>query len=187
MAVTVKICGVRDEGTARFCFTHGADFVGLVFASSRREITLTRARQLVQEIPGRYVAVVNSPDEERLLEIIQNVRPYGIQHHGAPRCDWLELSHRQGVVAIATTLNPQADIVLLDGPVPGQGQERDWQRPPWPKPLWLAGGLSPSNVRDVVRTLKPDGVDVSSGVENQGKKDRGLIAAFIEEAKSWNE
>ena len=187
MAVTVKICGVQDEGTARFCFAHGADFVGLVFAASRRQISMDRARQLVQEIPGRYVAVVSSPDAEVLQKIIQNVRPYAIQHHGVPRCDWLELSHRQGTVAIATTLNPQADIVLLDGPVPGQGQERDWKRPAWPKPLWLAGGLSPDNVRDVVRTLKPDGVDVSSGVETQGKKDWGLIAAFIEEAKSWNE
>ncbi|PSR34678.1 MAG: phosphoribosylanthranilate isomerase [Sulfobacillus benefaciens] len=187
MATTVKICGVRDKATAKFCFAHGADFVGLVFAPSRRQISLGVAQQIVQEIPGRYVAVVNSPDAAALLEIIQKIRPYAIQHHGEPMCEWLELSHGQGIAAIATTLDPRADIVLLDGPIPGQGQERQWERPAWPKPLWLAGGLSPKNVREVVCTLRPDGVDVSSGVESQGNKDWRLIAAFIEEAKSWNE
>lgn len=185
MTLTVKICGVRDAQTARFCFDHHADYVGLVFAPSRRQVTIEMAQDIVRQTPGNYVAVVQSPDEADLRDIIGSVSVVAIQHHGQARCDWVKISHQYSLLAIASQLDPRADVVLLDGAVPGSGQTRQWQKPTWPKPVWLAGGLSPQNVRSVVQMLNPEGVDVSSGVEQRGQKDPALIAAFIKEAREW--
>jgi phosphoribosylanthranilate isomerase len=85
--------------------------------------------------------------------------------------------------------------ILLDGPGGGMGQAFDWQkiadylqpRRPQLPPIFLAGGLTPENVADAIRIIKPDGVDVSSGVEaSPGQKDSKKIRIFINLSKGWN-
>ncbi len=185
MPLTVKICGIQDPGMADWSFSQGADFVGLVLAPSRRQLTLEQAKAIVTKVPGRYVAVVWSPGPTEFEEILSDLGVAAIQHHGRPQFDWIEKTRASNRIAIATELDPMADIVLLDGREPGSGQTRIWERPPWHRPLWLAGGLTPQNVGALVHDLHPEGVDVSSGVERDGMKNRELISQFVREAKQW--
>lgn len=185
MPPIVKICGIQDPGMAEWSFSQGADFVGLVLAPSRRQLSIKQAQAIVRAVPGKYVAVVWAPEPTELDEIFSELEVVAVQHHGSRAFDWIETTHAANRLAIATDLDPRADIVLLDGIEPGSGQARDWQRPDWHRPVWLAGGLNPHNVGFVVRELHPDGVDVSSGVESGGSKNRALIGQFVREAKQW--
>lgn len=185
MAVTVKICGVKDEATAEFAFASGADFVGLVLAESPRQVSVARAAEIARAVAGQYVLVLKDPSDEQFLEALAVPGAAYVQCHGRLVPNWIDAVRRAGKRAIATDIDPAADIILLDGPHPGSGVPREWSRPALAQPVWLAGGLAPDNVRDVVARLRPDGVDVSSGVERQGQKDWGLIRRFIEEAKAW--
>jgi phosphoribosylanthranilate isomerase len=180
--LTVKICGIRDAKTAQWAFSEGADYVGLVVTPSPRQLSLAEVRHILASVPGRFVAVGKDVSED-LFRTLLDLPVAAIQLHGRVPDRWIDRVHDQGKRAIATTLDPAADVVLLDGPVPGSGQVRSWERPRFSRPIWIAGGLSPDNVRQVVVRLKPDGVDVSSGVERQGQKDWELIARFIKEAR----
>lgn len=183
MPPVVKICGIQDPGLADWSFSEGADFVGIVLAPSRRQVSLAQAKMIIKTVPGQYVAVVSSPGPKEFEAILEELDVVAIQHHGSSQRDWIAEVQATGRLAIATELEPRADIVLLDGEEPGSGKVRDWQRPEWTRPVWLAGGLTPLNVGAMVQTLHPDGVDVSSGVERNGVKDRQLISQFIREAK----
>lgn len=183
---TVKVCGVRDAQTATFCFSVGVDYVGLVLAKSRRQVTLAQAQDILAAVPGKFVAVVQDVTREQLEGL--SLLPFaGIQVHDSAPNDWTEIIHRQGQLAIATWLHPAADIALLDGEKPGSGIARRWHKPSWPHPIWLAGGLNPRNVRRVVRELAPEGVDVSSGVESEGTKQWNLIEQFVKEVHHGND
>lgn len=185
MSLAVKICGIHDAAQAEWSFSQGADFVGIVLAPSRRQVSLAQAKAIIESVPGPYVAVVSSLGPKECEAILGELDVVAIQHHGKSQWDWIGEVQAKGRLAIATELEPRADIVLLDGQEPGSGKVRDWQRPEWDRPVWLAGGLTPHNVRSVVELLHPDGVDVSSGVERDGIKDRELISQFIREAKQW--
>ncbi|PSR20390.1 MAG: phosphoribosylanthranilate isomerase [Sulfobacillus acidophilus] len=183
MATTIKICGIRDEGLARVAHNLGADFLGLVLTASRRQITLEQAKAIIDAVPeGQFVAVGRDVDEPLFEEMLAlNVK--AVQLHGRVPTRWIARAHGVGKWAIATMLEVQADIVLLDGVVPGSGVARTWEKPEFTRPIWIAGGLSVDNVRAVVRRLRPDGVDVSSGVEKEGRKDPELIRRFIQEVQ----
>ncbi|PSR29933.1 MAG: phosphoribosylanthranilate isomerase [Sulfobacillus thermosulfidooxidans] len=186
MEPDVKICGVKDALTALEAHRAGADYIGLVLAPSSRQISLDQARHLVMTLPAiRFVAVVRGMTREALQELLQKVPVFAVQYHGEANFDWVAMVHEAGRKAVATTLDERADIILMDGPEPGQGRTWDWHRPASDKPVWIAGGLTPENVGTVVRTLRPDGVDVSSGVETDGVKDIEKIRQFIKEAKQW--
>ncbi len=183
MSPVVKICGIQDPILADWSFSQGADFVGLVLAPSRRQVSLAQATAMIKAVPGPYVAVVSSAGRGELEAILAELAVIAVQYHGSSQWDWIAEVQAKGRLAIATELEPRADIVLLDGEEPGRGKVRDWQRPKWNRPVWLAGGLTPLNVGAMVQALHPDGVDVSSGVERNGVKDRQLISQFIREAK----
>lgn len=184
MAIGVKICGVKTPDVAEFAFSHGADWVGLVFAPSTRRLTLSEAREVMQSVPGSYVAVLKDANRDALQDVL-NLGIGAVQYYGHAVPDWIGVVHSYGARAIATELNSSADLVLLDGPRPGSGEIHEWRRPQFSRPIWLAGGLTPRNVQGIIESLRPDGVDVSSGVEVNGRKDKGLIAEFIKEVKQW--
>lgn len=183
MATRIKVCGLKDAATAQRASELGADFLGIVLTQSRRQISLAQARLMMEQVPnGRFVVVGRDVDAAQLDGWLDSPA-YAVQIHGhAPR-DWIQRVHGAGKMAIATELSEDADVVLLDNPEPGSGQIRDWQVPHFRRPVWLAGGLNPDNVRHVVENLRPDGVDVSTGVEAEGEKDWGLIQRFIEEVR----
>jgi phosphoribosylanthranilate isomerase len=189
MAVTVKICGVRDLETADFALAAGADWVGLVLAPTRRRVDWDTAEAIVQSHPGRIIAVVRDvPDA--LFQRLWTLPWGGLQVYDRPFADWVPPARARGWLTVRPGRREAdrdgAEVLLLEPPEPGQGRRLDWRELAVPaRPFWLAGGLSPDNVREALAWLEPDGVDVSSGVERNGEKDRGLIRRFIEEVKSW--
>lgn len=187
MSLTVKICGVRDAETARTAFRAGADFVGLVFAPSRRRVRPEEAAAILAEVPGAYIGVFQDVLQvAELEEVAAAVALAGVQLHGHAPAGWIEWARARGLVAIAADRSVrQADVVLLDGPKAGSGIPWDWRLPAGHATYWLAGGLTVDNVGDLVRRLRPAGVDVSSGVERDGQKAPDLIEQFVKEAKGW--
>lgn len=179
----VKICGLKTEESVQAAVDAGADAIGFVFADSSRRIDVDTATRLRQHIPGsvRVVGVFLDP----ALEEVETALACGltdIQLHR--RTLPLEAFRRFGLPIIEASRETEADVVLLDAPVPGSGETLDWNALHRPdKPFWLAGGLDSENVTEAIRLVKPDGVDVSSGVETNGEKDNDKIRTFIKRAK----
>jgi len=195
----VKICGIRDAETARVAAEAGADAVGFVFAAgSPRTITPEEAWPIVQTLPP-FVASVGlfvdaSVDEYAEAEQacptdfgqLHGSEPEKVVRACGPR---LIRAVRFDAARIENDLRywggmDEVDAVLVDGSSGGKGEAFDWgalaaASGACPKPIVLAGGLTPENVGEAVRAVRPYAVDVSSGVESApGVKDPGLIGAF---------
>jgi phosphoribosylanthranilate isomerase len=196
----VKICGITRIEDAQAAARAGADAIGLVFEpASPRYVELDRAQAISASLPP-YVTVVGlfvnaAPD--RIREVLSRVHIDLIQFHGAetpaqcrlyPRPYIKAVSMRESVdLHSAQSAYGDAAGLLLDAYSPtaagGTGTAFDWTRVPrdLEKPVILAGGLTPMNVAEAIRTVRPYAVDVSSGVESsKGIKDAGVIAAFFE-------
>jgi len=213
----VKICGLREPAHALAAAEAGADFVGLVFAESRRQVTVEQARAIVHALgeplaaagggaesieallrrkrpltvgvfAGADVETINRTAEAVGLDLVQlsGDEPWDM-------CDKLSrpvlksVRVRDGTSAeeIIAALRPGA-VPLLDthaeGALGGTGRPFDWSvaaEVARRLPVILAGGLTPENVGEAVRRVRPWAVDVSSGVETAGVKDVGKIRAFI--------
>lgn len=209
----VKICGLRDVTAARAALDAGADFVGFVLAPSRRQLTPEQVRSIVAALPagsptvGVFVnesaAVVNRVVERCLLAYAQlsgDEPPEVVAAVRAPVLKALRVP-RPGSAgpspAIEEAMAAYRSIVsafLLDAYDPtaygGTGQTCDWHLAAQLSrynPTFLAGGLTPENVGQAVRVVRPFGVDVSSGVEVDGQKDPARIAAFVEAVRRADE
>lgn len=166
----------------------GADYIGVVLAKSRRQVSLEIAASLALAVPGRAVAVMRVVPPEG--DMFWNLPWAGLQVYGQASADWVPETRRRGWLAIQPGLSDEdrqdADVLLLEGPHPGAGECLPWHQMVRPEsPFWLAGGLTPENVGEAISALHPDGVDVSSGVERGSAKDPALIAALIKEVKAW--
>lgn len=195
----IKICGVTNEEDALLATALGTDAVGFVFAPSSRQIHPETARDIVRRLPREVVTVGVFRDErpERILEVVNRVGLHGVQLHGREpisevrwvreRVPFVIQGFAAGDPAIAQTSGGPADVVLVDAPNPGSGQVFDWslaEGVPGGVRLLLAGGLTPSNVGEAIRRVRPWGVDVSSGVEaSPGRKDPVKLRVFIEAAR----
>lgn len=211
--VAVKICGLRRPEEVRAAREAGADLCGFVFwPRSRRAVTREEAREAAREA-GALLKVgvfVDAPWEE-VAEAAKEVPLDVVQLHGREEPDyvlWLrrvlpdvlilkalaaEGDGSSGLQPLgrAAEYGDLVDGYLLDsGHVAPGGTGRSF---PWhlvdvswlPRPFFLAGGLTPSNVREALFSLRPQGVDVSSGVEREGGKDPRLIRHFVEEVRRW--
>ncbi|MDA8199586.1 MAG: phosphoribosylanthranilate isomerase [Thermaerobacter sp.] len=188
--VAIKICGLGSSEEAGWALEAGADFVGAMLAVSPRRVSFEVAAGMARTFPGRVVAVVRGvPDP--LWNQLWAVPWGGLQVYDRPVAAWIARAQAQGALAIepvATRGSTESDVWLWDGPVPGSGQT--WTRPGVSRPdhrLWVAGGLTPANVGTVLTRWRPDGVDVSSGVEHAGVKSRTLIQQFVQEVRRWEQ
>lgn len=186
--LAIKICGLGSPDEVAWALEAGADFVGAMLAASRRQVSLDVAAAMANDFPGRVVAVVRGvPDA--LWEELWTVPWAGLQVYDRPPAAWIPRARANGWLAIepvAREGSADADVWLWDGPVPGSGQL--WTRPGVPRPdhrVWVAGGLTPANVGPVLTRWRPDGVDVSSGVEHEGRKSRALVQEFVQEVRQW--
>ena len=186
----VKICGLSTKEAVKTAVSSGADYIGFVFAPSKRQVTLEQAAELAKIIPTNVnkVGVFVSPSREDLLEAIEKVGLDLVQVHGQVVDKLFENLPCGSIQAVQVderghVPNSQADYLLFDAPVAGSGQTFDWGRldtTELAQPFFIAGGLNEDNVARAIQHFSPFAVDVSSGVETNGQKDHEKIRRFIE-------
>jgi len=189
----VKICGLSNIEAVKTAVSAGADYIGFVFAPSKRQVTLEQAIELAKFIPSHIqkVGVFVSPSRVELLEAIDKVGLDLVQVHGQVADDLFEDLPCDSIQAVQVdgeghVPNSQPDYLLFDAPVAGSGQTFDWGRldtTELAQPFFIAGGLNEDNVARAIQHFSPFAVDVSSGVETDGQKDHEKIRRFIERVK----
>ena len=190
----VKICGLSTKEAVKTAVSAGADYIGFVFAPSKRQVTLEQAAELAKFIPSHIqkVGVFVSPSRAELLEAVDKVGLDFVQVHGQVADDLFEDLPCASIQALQVdgngqVSNSQADYLLFDAPVAGSGQTFDWGRldtTELAQPFFIAGGLNEDNVARAIQHFSPFAVDVSSGVETDGQKDHEKIRRFIERVKN---
>ena len=189
----VKICGLSTKEAVKTAVSAGADYIGFVFAPSKRQVTLEQAAELAKFIPSHIqkVGVFVSPSRAELLEAIDKVGLDFVQVHGQVVDKLFENLPCGSIQAVQVdgnghVPNSQADYLLFDAPVAGSGQTFDWGQLDTTKltqPFFIAGGLNEDNVEEAIQHFTPFAVDVSSGVETDGLKDHEKNRRFIERVK----
>lgn len=197
----VKICGIKDVETALTAVESGADALGFVFAESKRKITSEQAREIIKELPDELlkVGVFVNEDPDVIRKIVDEAGINVIQLHGDETPEYCAQFSVPVIKALSIEshddLNQMGlyscDYYLLDSPKGkyrgGNGVTFDWNLLNGEKldgkKIILAGGLSIENVEQAIEVGAPYMVDVSSGVETDGKKDVNKIRKFINQAK----
>lgn len=197
----VKICGITDLTTALTAVYYGADAIGFVFAESKRKITEEQAKSIISQLPNEVfkVGVFVNETKENIDRIAASVGLTHIQLHGDETKEFIESFTLPVIKAVSIhdqeSLKPieeySCEYILVDGPKGkyrgGNGLSFDWnllkEAQLYNKKVILAGGLKEDNVEEAISLIKPYMVDVSSGVETEGKKDLKKIESFIEKAK----
>lgn len=203
--VRVKICGLRRAEDAAAAVTAGADALGFNFwPGSRRYIEPAGAARIVAEVPPQVLTVGVFVDEqpERVLAIAEQTGIMALQLHGNESPEYVDqlgdylkiktIKVGPGFQPKDLSRYPSASLFLLEGFVAGMvggtGRTFDWSLAEMAKDygkIILAGGLTPDNVAEAVRRVRPWGVDVASGVERKpGIKDPELIREFIQAART---
>lgn len=190
----VKICGLSTVEAVETAVQAGADYIGFVFAKSKRQVSLEQAHELARLVTGttKIVGVFVSPSLEDLEQAIAQVPLDVVQIHGTFDEALIQKISVPVIRAIQLSdgeaqLRSQADYLLFDAPVAGSGQTFDWDLLKDQKiqqDFFIAGGLTVDNVCQARETFQPYALDVSSGVETDGHKDIEKIKAFIEGAKA---
>lgn len=190
----VKICGLSTKEAVKTAVLAGADYIGFVFAPSKRQVTVEQAAELAKFIPSHIqkVGVFVSPSRAELLEAIEKVGLDLVQIHDQVADDLFENLPCASIQALQVdgngqVSNSQADYLLFDAPVAGSGQTFDWGRldtTELAQPFFIAGGLNEDNVARAIQHFSPFAVDVSSGVETDGQKNHEKIRRFIERVKN---
>ena len=189
----VKICGLSTKEAVEVAVSAGADYIGFVFAPSKRQVTLEQAAELAEIIPTyvKKVGVFVSPSRSELLEAVDKVVLDFVQVHGRVADDLFDDLPCASIQAVQVdegghVPNSQADYLLFDAPVAGSGQTFDWGQldtTELAQPFFIAGRLNEDNVARAIQHFSPFAVDVSSGVETDGQKDHEKIRRFIERVK----
>ena len=189
----VKICGLSTKEAIKTAVSAGADYIGFVFAPSKRQVTVEQAIELAKFIPSHIqkVGVFVSPSRAELLEAVDKVGLDFVQVHGKVVDKLFENLPCGSIQAVQVdegghVPNSQADYLLFDAPVAGSGQTFDWGQldtTELAQPFFIAGGLNEDNVARAIQHFSPFAVDVSSGVETDGQKDHEKIIRFIERVK----
>ncbi len=198
----IKICGLKTIEDIEAVNRWKPDFAGFVFAPGKRQISPDHAAELRSALAPEIQAVgvfVNTLLEEAAALAEAEVIQY-IQLHGDEDAAYMEALRKQTdkplIKAVAARSREEileaeklpCEYLLLDtykkGSPGGNGETFDWKIiPPLEKPWFLAGGLSPENVEQAIKICRPFGVDISSGVEIQGKKSEQRIREFIEKVR----
>lgn len=197
----VKICGLRRPEDIEIVNRFQPDYVGFVFAPSRRQVTVEQARELRNMLHGDICPAgvfVDAPEEEICEIVRQNIISI-VQLHGKETPEQAYRLRRllapygtriikavrvTGELDLEMWENSAADYLLLDSGA-GTGKTFDHSligkiRKPW----FLAGGMNPENAAEAVRRFHPYGIDVSSGVETNGWKDSEKVRQMIDHMRA---
>ena len=209
----VKMCGISKVETIPAVVDAKPDYMGLVFASSKRQVTVEQAKTLAEELHKQYAARYNSgadqsdTDEiktvgvfvnetlDNLVAIANEVNLDVVQLHGdedetfiqsLKECTNVEVWKAVQIRSAADAekwIDSSADMLLFDAyhkdERGGTGEVFDWSSlDEFERPFMLAGGIDSTNVARAIRTVRPYGIDISSGIETEGVKDDEKIKAF---------
>jgi phosphoribosylanthranilate isomerase len=202
----IKFCGIRRAADAKSAVDLGVDAIGFVLVpQSKRFIAAERAAKLRTQLPPFVSAVAlfmdaSAADVRRAIEVLQ---PDLLQFHGREEpsfCAAFGLPYVKAIAmgGVSTPAREErrfraAAALLLDSHVPGamggRGETFDWSKvAKLRRPVVLAGGLTPHNVGQGIRRLRPYAVDVSSGIElKPGVKDLDKMRAFVKAVRRADE
>ncbi|MBF1748316.1 MAG: bifunctional indole-3-glycerol-phosphate synthase TrpC/phosphoribosylanthranilate isomerase TrpF [Veillonella sp.] len=215
----VKMCGISKVETIPAVVEAKPDYMGLVFAPSKRQVTVDQAKILVEELHSGYAKKYGSDTEhdkndtiktvgvfvnetvDNLVTIANEANLDAVQLHGDEDETFIQsLKERTNVevwkaIQIRTAadtekwIDSSADMLLFDAyhkdERGGTGEVFDWSSlDAFERPFMLAGGIDSTNVARAIRTVRPYGIDISSGIETNGVKDDEKITAFTKIVKS---
>jgi len=198
----VKLCGIRRTEDIEYVNEAMPDYIGYIFAESKRRVTPFEAAAFTRKLHPQIktVGVFVNENIEKIIGITQIVKLDVIQLHGDEDAAYIEkLKENLPTIEIwkAVRVQSEQDILLanelpvekllLDAFSPsalgGTGSTADWaiiinSKAKITKPFFLAGGLAMYNIKNAIKSLAPFGVDISSGIETNGFKDRNKILAI---------
>ncbi len=194
----IKLCGMMSEEDICKANELGPEYVGFVFyEKSRRNLSREKARILKDKLKSSIKAVGVFVDADK--SFIKELFAEGIidvaQLHGSESIEYITDIMRENIPVIKAfkvrdeeslkeAADSPADMILLDAGM-GEGERFNWELlRGFERDFFLAGGLSPQNVREAVKELHPCGVDVSSGIETGGIKDMSKMEQFVENARA---
>lgn len=207
----IKICGITAAGEVRWLNENEVDYAGFVFfEKSKRNLTMTQAKALLEELDQRIrpVAVIVSPTVELVEEIQKNgfaiLQVHGILSEEVKAACCLPIWRAFNVEQMTELVSARDDFqkcekieaFLIDNAQYGSGQTFDWSKMDEEvmkkirtKKLVLAGGLNASNIAEGIAIFQPDIVDVSSGVERENGigKDEEKIKEFVRKVRERDE
>lgn len=201
-AFTIKICGVTSAEDAALVADAGADAVGVnLWPGSKRFVDATRARAVVRAIPrgvlkiGVFVDATRAEIDAAMAALeLDLAQLHGDEpaaaFHDFPAGKLIRAIRVRDAASLAAAAGWTPRVFLYDADAPGYGG--GGVPAPWPviaggarRPFWLAGGLSSDNVGRAIAAVRPDGVDVASGVEAApGRKDPEQVKAFVRAARA---
>ena len=215
----VKMCGISKVETIPAVVEAKPDYMGLVFAPSKRQVTVDQAKILVEELHRGYAKKYGSDTEhdkndtiktvgvfvnetvDNLVTIANEANLDAVQLHGDEDEAFIQsLKERTNVEVwkavqirsaadVEKWIDSSADMLLFDAyhkdERGGTGEVFDWSSlDAFERPFMLAGGIDSTNVARAIRTVRPYGIDISSGIETNGVKDDEKITAFTKIVKS---
>jgi phosphoribosylanthranilate isomerase len=201
----VKICGIQDEKIALQALEYGADYLGFIFAKSKRQVSIETVRKIVEKLPSETVTVGVFVNEkvEIVNEIINKCNLKMVQFHGEETVEYCSSFSIPVIKAfqihsnedIKRAIEFNVDYLLFDSPAGpmyrgGNGITFDWgliENLGNKDNVILAGGLNSKNIENAIKIARPQIVDISSGVETNGVKDPSKIKTFIKKAKGMKE
>ena len=192
----IKLCGLSRPCDIRAANELLPDYIGFVFApKSRRYVSPEKAAELKRMLdPGIRAAGVFVDEKPQVIEsLVSRGVIDAVQLHGRENEDYIQDLRKQlgntRIIQAFSICSEQdakraeessADLILADSPGGGTGEVFDWTLlSKIRRPYFLAGGLTPDNAGDAVNALAPYGVDVSSGIETGGEKDRKKMEKFV--------
>lgn len=195
----IKICGLFRPVDIEYVNEIQPDYIGFVFAGSRRQVTMEQAERLRKNLSDAILPVgvfVNAPIED-VISLLQNGVITIAQLHGNEDEAYIEkLKSRtqqlvikalraDGAEGIRKAQNSAADFLLLDHGTGGTGKVFDWELArACKKSFFLAGGIHAGNVEEAIKRSKPFAIDLSSGAETDGKKDRRKILEIVRRVRN---
>lgn len=193
----IKICGIRRFEDIEYLNELQPEYVGFVFAKSKRRVDKVHAFNLIKNLSGyiKKVGVFVDEDPAVVAEIAKRLKLQVLQFHGHENQEYInkfkgyeiwKVLKINSLESISEIRNYKCSKFLLDNSIAGSGESFKWElaeKKVDGSSIMLAGGLTNENVEQGIVKLKPYGVDVSSGVETHGFKDYVLIKKFIRKVR----
>lgn len=197
----IKICGIRRFEDIEFLNELQPEYVGFIFAKSKRRVKKEHAFNLIKNLNKdiKKVGVFVDENPIKVVEIADKLKLQVLQFHGHENQEYLNKFNGyeiwktlkiNNLESISEIRNYTCGKFLLDNSIAGSGEIFNWelvQEKIEGSIIMLAGGLTNENVEQGILQLKPYGVDVSSGVETEGCKDYEKIRKFIRKVRELNE